>query len=144
MTHPNYERSKWNDEDRSRVAVMLKRGLSRREIALEMGITRSACGGRIHRDDDLRTVGPRRPPSRPKRVGSMTPPPSPPIPKPEMRRVPLKDLMQDECTWPVTTLPDRSVIGGYLFCGAETQPLGKWCPYHMCIGYVPPRERRHG
>lgn len=143
MTQPNYEQSKWNDADRSRVAAMLKQGLSRREIAIQMGITRNACGGRIHRDDDLRAVAPKRPPTSPKRDTPVTPPPE--IPRPVMRRVPLIELGSFECTWPVTSVPDRNVTGAYLFCGAETEPLAMWCPYHKQLGYVPPRERRrHG
>jgi GcrA cell cycle regulator len=142
MTQPNYERSMWNDADRSRVAAMLKQGMSRRQIALQMGVSRNTCAGRIHRDDDLRAVAPGRLPPRPKRVAPVTPPPD--LPPPVMRRVPLKDLGQDECTWPVTTVPDRKVIGAFLFCGAETNPLAMWCPYHKQLGYAPPRERRHG
>jgi len=45
---------KWTDEQRTKVAEMLDAGASGSAIAAELGVTRSAVSGIIHRDQDLK------------------------------------------------------------------------------------------
>lgn len=150
----------WTEDERERVADLLRQGFSRAGIAAATGITRNAVGGRIYRDEKLMAVSksvkrkakPKREPRermhKPKtvnaqaldtiaeRVQAMRQ-----IPMPTPRLVALVDLKAAECKWPCRA--DKEAIGGQLFCGVETEGGGVWCPYHSFIGYTPPRSR-HG
>lgn len=145
----------FSDEDRDRIAGMLKAGWSRSRIGKVLNLSRSAMSGRIFRDAKLRAiVPPPRPPAKPRERRLSVPSipiakkhksapeavrKEPPPPVPEMRRVPLVDLERGECKWPVAM--DSTVPGGHLFCGAATKDLQGWCPYHIHRGYAPARAR---
>lgn len=144
----------FSDEERDKIASMIKAGWSRRRIADAFNMGRNALLGRIHRDKQLRGIAgppqPRQPRERRPSVPSVPIPKKhksapeavrkePPPPLPEMRRVPLFELERGECKWPVEM--DSKVPGGHLFCGAATKDLQGWCPYHVFRGYAPARAR---
>lgn len=143
--------TKWNDDDRDRVARMLERGWSAARVGQEMGISRGAAIGRIFRNDRLRALlkrppkaaSPRRWPVKIARSKvKATPAPVVALPVPPFRFVPLKELGRRDCHWPVS--PHGAAPDQHLFCGAGTRKGEKWCPYHQLIGYVPRTERRRG
>lgn len=51
-----------------------------------------------------------------------------------MLRVPLGQLYNCECRWPVEEAP--RVVGGHLFCGRLTRLGEVYCRQHMARAYV--------
>jgi hypothetical protein len=77
----------------------------------------------------------RRRPPRPARAVIAPPPPPPPRPRPRPGGVPLLDLAQGECRWPVRDTPS------YLFCAEPVAGPGiSWCTEHFKRAHNQPRR----
>jgi hypothetical protein len=134
----------WDEDTYKDVLHMLDAGMTQRAIARHYGISRNAAIGRIARDPVLHShlgrVAKKKPkPKVAKRVAPpKKPPPTPPEPPKKktplgpMRLVPMKDLAQGECRWPVQ---EADVIGGHLFCGRRVAGFDIYCAEHMRASY---------
>jgi GcrA cell cycle regulator len=141
----------WTPEQDTRLADFLRDGKSASEIGAELGVSRNAVVGRVHRNPELAKIGfarspgkqgPRqrksdKPRARP-RIAVVSPSilfdhaPAVPLPEPvfipgERHTVgrPILMLGHGECRWPVNDA-DRGEL--HLFCGAPAD--GSWCECH--------------
>jgi hypothetical protein len=150
----------WSDRDRAQIAEMLLAGKSMRLIGAAFGINRNQVIGRVHRDQELhRLIGkqysavkmqrekppkPRqktipplkvmpvtwRHPGKPDIKGGPAGLPAPSEPS-GMRLVPLIGLRAHECRFAIGE--DRTVIGGFLFCGRAAPADDVYCREHRAI-----------
>jgi hypothetical protein len=132
----------WTSDERLQVRAMLDAGKHFSDIAAIFHLSRNAVAGRVNRDrelhDHVQFVPKKVRRIRAKKSGEAPSNGKPfraePAPSPAgsrrqpMRLVPLMELRKDECRWPVTQ--DRSVIGGFLFCGRPTAFGEVYCPPH--------------
>ena len=139
-------RTFWTPERRERVAELLKEGDTATEIAKKLGApSRMAVIGIVHRDKKLSAIGfkraPGKPPStqRPKASPGphqepVKPAPLSDMPHPKARMIPLIELTDRTCKWPIGD-PKQPDFG---FCGID-KPLegGPYCAYHARLVYAP-------
>jgi GcrA cell cycle regulator len=123
-------------------------GLTGAQIGKKFGKSRSAILGKIHRLGLMRKKRPPPPPQPPKPAAvaparrntqAITLAPRI-VPRPRvvvstapplvgMRMVPLLELEANWCRWPEDGDPQVKGIG-FLFCGADRQGTGPYCPHH--------------
>ncbi len=138
----------WSDEDKNRVAVLLRQGLPASKIATQLACSRNAVIGVVSRDPMLKSIGlsgranrpqaearPRtkqrvspnimlrgnKPPRRQPRTHGM---PDPIAPTP--LNLTLTDLASDQCKWPVNDPPKGEP---FAFCG-HVRFGAAYCKYH--------------
>lgn len=118
--------------------------LSARQIGDQMGVSRCAIIGKVHRAGLRlhRKKGPQ--PFMGKRVSErarkfpflvqqreLKPPQIPTVPIPEFKSIGIVEVAPDQCRFPVL-----NIGANHLFCGADDE-LGKpFCPYHCGIVYI--------
>lgn len=141
------KKSGWTDEAIGHVRELAEVGLSAREIAANLMVTRNAIIGvcsrrgitlkgstkasnrssqeRAHGSGrQKRTVGIRRSLPNLKSEPAMVLPAAPPSVTP----ISLHELTNDRCHWPLGDFADRPP---YQYCGAKVAFAGlSWCPYH--------------
>jgi GcrA cell cycle regulator len=141
------KRVTWSRQRLDRATAMWRAGRSGLEIAVELGITRSAAIGKVIR------LGLRRGPVAEKAAkshghnrasngkGAMRPkrdnrapwfPPPQPRPRPEVaaKAIALIDLKSHHCRWPV-----GGSGGATLFCGGHAEAGYPYCPAHCRMAY---------
>lgn len=124
----------WTPERTERLCAMWRDGANGTQIALELGTTRNAVRGRLHRlglkEDDRTTPAPVVVVTPPR-----TPPPVPPPPRPPAaaERISIFDLTNETCRWP---------FNDGMFCGKREADLNNrmpYCRHHAGIAW-PRRE----
>ncbi len=149
--------SGWTDTRVERLKAFWADGLSASEIAGRLGeVTRNAVIGKVHRlglagrkttsrKPLPRRTSPRR--NRPGRVERRLPPAPfmrpaalPPAPPPPVAALmlPLRQLRDDQCRWPVGDPREA----GFGFCGCQKAPGVPYCAHHAAIAYNPAARRR--
>ena len=147
----------WTDTRVERLKAFWADGLSASEIAGRLGeVTRNAVIGKVHRlglagrkttsrKPAPRRTSPRR--NRPGRVERRLPPAPfmrpaalPPAPPPPVAALmlPLRQLRDDQCRWPVGDPREA----GFGFCGCQKAPGVPYCAHHAAIAYNPAARRR--
>jgi GcrA cell cycle regulator len=152
----------WNPERVAQLRNFIGAGLTCSQIAAEIGVTRNAVIGKIHRLG----LGPGRPAAAPGRAG----PPRPRRPRGSSQRQMLRrlaadgpsiaagatseaapvdsaqrcsllELAQGKCRWPVA---DHSASGAadFIFCGNEAVEGFSYCAGHARLAYRTPERRR--
>jgi GcrA cell cycle regulator len=130
--HDNHKLGAWWGERIELLKALWRKGLSASEIGSELGVSRNAVIGKLHRIEGY-TPEPHRPPPRK--------PPPPPVwkpPPPPKRRVvinvPFLNLTLDELKPGVCRYPhgDQSP---FRFCGQKVRPGAPWCALHCRMVY---------
>jgi len=149
----------WNPERIEQLKNYVVAGLTCSQIAAEIGVTRNAVIGKIHRLG----LGPGRPERAPVRAcppRGRRPPFSPqrqllrllhadaagaadqaaPVPDPvdSGQRCSLLELSQGKCRWPISD-PGAA---DFAFCGNEAAAGFSYCPGHARMAYRLPARRR--
>lgn len=119
---------KWTDEMDSRLRELKAEGLSATLIGREMGKSRNAIIGRMHRlglcgASTKRAYGPRRPKQHRINIARIF---RPIVPKPESLGFSIIDLPPHCCKFAEGDSP-------YTFCGQPTLEGLSWCPYHCSV-----------
>jgi GcrA cell cycle regulator len=134
----------WTGDLVGEVATYLKQGLSAAQIAAQLGISRNAVIGKVHRDGILSGIGFARSlgdPLTPKHVSKQRTP-KPPRPfKPviidtlpyQVVGKPMLMLAAQECRW---VLSDVEPGETHLFCGSPTEAGCSYCDAHYSRLYV--------
>ena len=148
--------SDWTQEREDMLRKLWADGLSASQIGKALGgVTRNAVIGKIHRLGLLGRGRPtnkvaKAPPRRPKRVTSRFNPSGPdfePIEPPKVvvvpvippsERVPLLELTDKTCRWPIGDPGDED----FGFCGKMPLPSRPYCEHHARIAYQSVEERR--
>lgn len=161
----------WTDDRVTTLRALFADGLSGSQIAGELGITRNAAIGKLHRIGLRRSEEmphPRRPspPRQPRRaiakvqrvkvrapanggptiVESVVYEPDPEIAAfdtsvPVGQRCTLLELTDERCKWPIGDPCDAD----FYFCGGKThKDSPPYCGYHGRIAYLPAPARRNG
>jgi GcrA cell cycle regulator len=147
----------WTDTRIEHLKALWAYGRSASEIAGLLGeVTRNAVIGKVHRlglagrkttsrQPAPRRTSPRRdrsgrvelrqPPARFVRTSSPLPPDNPPV---AALMLPLRQLRDDQCRWPVGD-PRKA---GFGFCGCQKGPGVPYCGHHAAIAYNPAARRR--
>jgi GcrA cell cycle regulator len=153
----------WNPERVEQLRNFIGAGLTCSQIAAEIGVTRNAVIGKIHRLG----LGPGRPMAAP---GRACPPragrPRPPSQRQMLRlicatapntadataaegaavdngqRYSLLELGQGQCRWPVGDRAGGSGATDFVFCGNEVIAGFSYCGGHARMAYRPPERRR--
>jgi len=148
----------WTDENVELLKKLWADGLSASQIARKIGeVTRNAVIGKVHRlglacrkttsrQPVPRRTSPRRdrsgrvelrlPPSRFVRAASPLPPSPPPSVAALM--LPLRQLRDDQCHWPI----GDPRAPGFGFCGRRKSTGIPYCEHHAAIAYNPAARRR--
>jgi GcrA cell cycle regulator len=153
----------WNPERVAQLRAFVGAGMTCSQIAAEIGVTRNAVIGKIHRLG----LGPGRPAAAPGRVC----PPRlrrPRLPSqrqllrlisadaPLGRDVPtsepglvehaqpcsLLDLEHGKCRWPVNERATDGKTADFIFCGNQVLPGFSYCAGHARMAYRSPERRR--
>ncbi len=110
----------WTKEDVATLRRLVKKGLSRGEIAKKMGRTRNAVCGSVNRYIARRKGGKGR---DGKQIFAVAPAE---IPRPDTEGGYLLDLSHDQCRYPL----ERQ----WMFCGEPTEH-GSYCAHHAALCY---------
>jgi GcrA cell cycle regulator len=138
--HDNHKLGAWWGERIELLKALWRKGLSASEIGSELGVSRNAVIGKLHRIEGY-TPEPHRPPPR------KPPPPVWKPPPPPKRRVvinvPFLNLTLDELKRGVCHYPHGDRVP-YRFCGAPVKEGSAYCRLHHRIAHhaLSP-ERRH-
>jgi GcrA cell cycle regulator len=138
--HDNHKLG-WLNGRIERLKALWKAGKSASEIGSELGVSRNAVIGKLHRIEGY-TPEPHRPPPR------KPPPPIWKPPPPPKRRVvinvPFLNLTLDELKRGVCHYPHGDAVP-YRFCGQPTKRGSQWCTLHSRMVYQarhePPASR---
>jgi hypothetical protein len=140
--------SPWTPESEERLRAMAAEGkMSRYEMAMELGVTRSACIGKMNR---MGLAGPPRPPrlksahqlrmpaAAPKAAKSPPAPrPEPPVsmavPLSQRGRVKFMDLTDKTCRWPLFASDEAFHMKHY--CGRVPVAGSPYCKAHRSLAY---------
>lgn len=142
----------WSDEDKNRVAVLLRQGLPASKIATQLACSRNAVIGVVSRDPMLKKIGlsgranspkpgpapshrPRQriSPSLHLRTKRLTQPRThgrPDLVAPTPLNLTLTELAADQCKWPVNDPPRGEP---FAFCG-HARFGAAYCEYHAHRG----------
>jgi GcrA cell cycle regulator len=136
--------SGWSEDRVRRLQRLWAEGCSASEVARQLGVTRNAVIGKVHRlglsaDGRHAAARPRAPnrPPRPRRAPRSPPPPSPGAPATPAVEVlaglvpRLEDLAPAACHWPIGN--PRS--DGFAFCGRRAV-RGPYCEAHAAAAYA--------
>src|SRR5260370_13137419 len=157
----------WTDQRTELLKTLWAEGLSSSQIGGELGLTRNAVIGKVHRlglSGRIKSAAP--PPREPKRGRShvshynggpkpqrtdVTPFKGPsdlsvethapaPIKNiiPIDRRCSILELTLDNCHWPIGDPRSRA----FFFCGAKSLRCLPYCGYHSRMAYQPEADRR--
>jgi GcrA cell cycle regulator len=134
--HDNHKLGAWWGERIELLKALWRKGLSASEIGNELGVTRNAVIGKLHRIEGY-TPEPHKPAPR-----TAKPPPAPvwkppPPPKPARRVVinaPFLNLTLDELKRGVCHYPHGEHVP-YRFCGQPVKDGAPWCALHCRIVY---------
>ncbi len=143
----------WTDTRIERLKAFWADGRPASEIAALLGdVTRNAVIGKVHRlglagrkttsrqpaprrtsprRNGSGSAGLRRPPARIVRP-AFPPMPAPPPPVAALM-VPLRQLRDDQCRWPI----GDPYEAGFGFCGCQKAPGVPYCGHHAAIAYNP-------
>lgn len=117
------ERKAWWAANRDRLVELVDAGLTANAIAIELGVSRNAVMGQVHRTRLKLAREPTGGRRRPRRVGvklNVFPP-------------------SGNCVWPHGD-PGEADFG---FCAARTAGLDRpYCTRHERVAFLPPREMR--
>lgn len=149
----------WTEERTDQLKILWADNLSCSQIGAEMGVTRNAVIGKVHRLGlagraeksklNLQRKGPRKPlgPRKHKSVRSQPTPPEafhvlyePSIDDmkiPVEQRKQLTELNADTCRWPIG---DPQKPDTFFFCGAVPFLDHPYCHAHCRVAYVPTRN----
>jgi GcrA cell cycle regulator len=130
----------WSDDQFQTLKGLIDQGLSARQIGNELGVSRNAVIGKVHRGGltFFRAQGPeknmpRKRQGRTRRYQAPEPnprarPPSLPAPAPESFADPVTfaDLREIHCRWPVNHM---------IYCGADRLPGSSYCARHSWIAH---------
>jgi GcrA cell cycle regulator len=162
MTTPSTNAT-WNPERVAQLRAFVGAGMTCSQIAAEIGVTRNAVIGKIHRLG----LGPGRPAAAPGRAC----PPRLRRPRlPSQRRMlrlisadapldpdeqtsqceaidhaqscSLLDLEQGKCRWPVSERPTGGNSADFIFCGKQVADGFSYCAGHARMAYRSPERRR--
>jgi len=162
MTTPSTNAT-WNPERVAQLRAFIGAGMTCSQIAAEIGVTRNAVIGKIHRLG----LGPGRPAAAPGRAC----PPRLRRPRlPSQRRMlrlisadapldlddqpnpsglvecaqscSLLDLEQGKCRWPVAERTGGDKSADFIFCGNQTVDGFSYCAGHARMAYRSPERRR--
>jgi GcrA cell cycle regulator len=162
MTDPSTTAT-WNPERVEQLRNFLSAGLTCSQIAAEIGVTRNAVIGKIHRLG----LGPGRPAAAPGRAC----PPRTRRPRLSSQRQMLRlisadaprtangatvdpasvdsaqhcsllELAQGKCRWPVSDPGSNSGTADFVFCGNEAVEGFSYCAGHARLAYRSPERRR--
>jgi GcrA cell cycle regulator len=121
--------SVWTDENTERAVLLNREGWSATEIGNELGVSRNAVIGRLHRvtkEIFTGSSGLQRPNTRPKRPmifrKKRLPRPQPQPQQPSNKS--LLDLESKSCHWPIDNFQP------YHFCGAPALEGSCYCNHH--------------
>lgn len=151
----------WTDDVVERLQDFVERGWSAGLIAQELGTTRNAVTGKVHRLGLTTLQKPTRQiaaaPPKPRPIPATRPPkPKPPVPAtapvpieaPEpvdtgdrMIPVPFMERRLDQCA---AILPERGSDGLVMFCGEPTVGTTSWCQAHFLTYTEPPKGNPYG
>lgn len=154
---PNHVNNDWTPERTDALMALWSKGLSASAIAREIGGSRNAIIGKVHR---LGLTGRK----------TIVRKPTDHLPRPRARRrmvrldyfrastletatepeitdlppdqsdcaVSLEELAEQHCRWPIG---DPADMEAFRYCGARHLDDGPYCARHCRIAYQPPRER---
>jgi len=158
----------WTDERVELLKKLWGEGLSASQIAAQLGgVTRNAVIGKVHRLSLSGRAKPVSSTPRPRKVRALSPhrsaprhyvsgntalaPNSNPLPRrlpapvpienvvvPIPMNVPLLDLNEQTCRWPV----GEPANDGFVFCGHKNWNSLPYCEYHSRLAYQPVERRR--
>jgi GcrA cell cycle regulator len=153
----------WNPERVAQLRDFVGAGLTCSQIAAEIGVTRNAVIGKIHRLG----LGPGRPAAAPGRacpprtrrprlpsqrqmlrlIAADAPPISDgaaleAVPVDSAQRCSLLELAQGKCRWPVADHGGNSGAAHFIFCGNEAVAGFSYCAGHARLAYRSPERRR--
>lgn len=162
MTTPSTNAT-WNPERVAQLRAFIGAGMTCSQIAAEIGVTRNAVIGKIHRLG----LGPGRPAAA---LGRPCPPrtrrPRLPSQRQMLRLISadaphaldgavsaaasvdstqgcsLLDLGQDKCRWPVSERARDGSAADFVFCGNEAIAGFSYCAGHARMAYRTPERRR--
>jgi GcrA cell cycle regulator len=144
--HDNHKLS-WLGNRIERLKTLWERGWSASEIGNELGVSRNAVIGKLHRIEGY-TPPPHKPPHKPPpriaRPPAAPKPPPPPKQPPVVLNRPFLNLTLDELNRGVCHYPhgDRAP---YRFCGAPVKEGSSWCALHSRLVFQkhqpPPASR---
>jgi len=162
MTNPTTIAT-WNPERVAQLRNFVGAGLTCSQIAAEIGVTRNAVIGKIHRLG----LGPGRPAAAPGRVcPPRTRRPRLPSQRQMLRlisadaprtadgtaldcmkvdsaqRCSLLELAQGKCRWPVSDPGNHAGTADFVFCGNEALDGFSYCAGHARLAYRSPERRR--
>lgn len=131
--HDNH-RLGWLAERIERLKALWNAGRSASQIANELGISRNAVIGKIHRLQGYTPTRIARPaaqakPPKPPPAPKWKPPPAAPLPEPVVVNAPSLDLRLDELKAGVCHYP-HGTAAPYLFCGQPTRDGSPYCALH--------------
>jgi GcrA cell cycle regulator len=160
MTTPSTNAT-WNPERVAQLRAFIGAGMTCSQIAAEIGVTRNAVIGKIHRLG----LGPGRPTAA---AGRPCPPRTR---RPQLasqrqmlrlisadaprdgttgqcgsidstQRCSLLDLAQGKCRWPVSERVSGASAADFIFCGNEAVAGFSYCAGHARLAYRTPERRR--
>ncbi len=118
----------WTPEKIKLLKKLWQKGKSTVEIGRELGMSKNAVVGKVHRLELS---------ARPSPIKKQTNPQKPEKPvENEKKVVTLMDLKMNSCRWPIGELKDDD----FHFCGKECQTGKPYCPEHCKIAYTSLKE----
>lgn len=140
-------RDHWTDKRIATLTEMWKAGISARDIGKELGVTRNAVIGKVHRCGLSMSDRPKKERSKsadqrspkPVRRSAFLPLPDAPLVPPERHDgelVSLQELRSDHCRWPI----GDPGTAGFGFCGDRRLAAYPYCAKHCEQAYA--MERR--
>ncbi len=117
----------WTPEKIKLLKKLWQKGKSTVEIGRELGMSKNAVVGKVHRLELD---------ARPSPIKKSTTPKVPVKEEPENKVVTLMDLRINSCRWPIGDLKDPD----FHFCGKECQTGKPYCSEHCKIAYTSLKE----
>jgi GcrA cell cycle regulator len=129
--HDNHKLGAWWGERIELLKTLWRKGLSASEIGNELGVSRNAVIGKLHRIEGY-TPEPHRPPPRKPPAPVWKPPPPPK--RRVVINVPFLNLTLDELDRGLCHYP-HGERAPYRFCGQKVREGSPWCALHCRMVY---------
>ena len=132
------EPKQWTEDRLEKLKKLWKEGLSISQIGRELGVSRNAIAGKVHRMG----LSKRQSPIAPKAASNKDTPKKPKIEVAEPENLPLKlalrkiNWSRSRCSWP----SGDPKTTAFSFCGKEVVPGKPYCNEHCFDAYTTSRD----